>query len=129
MAATILLPAGFGALHAERLLLAEADGAEAVGRDAQRDEILLDGTGAAITEAEVIFGRTTLIAMTFDGYLELWIALQEVGGPREGRASIGTNVSLVIVEIGVADFSQEKFIVRGASWVRRVGGRIINCYD
>src|SRR5438046_868126 len=71
MAATILLPAGFGALHAERLLLAEADGAEAVGRDAQRDEILLDGTGAAITEAEVIFGRTTLIAMTFDGYLTL----------------------------------------------------------
>src|SRR5436190_2199117 len=67
MAATILLPAGFGALHAERLLLAEADGAEAVGRDAQRDEILLDGTGAAITEAEVIFGRPTLIAMTCDG--------------------------------------------------------------
>src|SRR5437867_13148841 len=98
MAATILLPAGFGALHAERLLLAEADGAEAVGRDAQREEILLDGTGAAIAEAEVVFGRTTLIAMALDGELELWIAMQDFGGLRECRASIGPDRSLVIGE-------------------------------
>jgi len=35
MAAAVLLPAGFIALHAEGLFLAEADGAEAVGRDAK----------------------------------------------------------------------------------------------
>jgi len=33
MAAAILLPASFVMLHAERLLLAEADRAEAVGGD------------------------------------------------------------------------------------------------
>src|SRR5438876_11156193 len=118
MAATILLPAGFGALHAERLLLAEADGAEAVGRDAQRDEILLDGTGAAITEAEAIFGRTTPIARTFDGYLVLGIALQEVGGLRVGRAGDGKNVSLGIVHIGVPDWEEVKVIVGGPRWLR-----------
>src|SRR5467141_3612596 len=48
MAATVLLPAGLAALVAEGLLLAEADGAEAVGRNAQRNEVLLHGCGAAI---------------------------------------------------------------------------------
>src|ERR1700737_3582869 len=47
MAAAVLLPAGLAALSAEGLLLAEADGAEAVGRKAERNEILLHGAGAA----------------------------------------------------------------------------------
>src|SRR6266478_10125849 len=54
MAAAILLPASLGVLHAEGFLLAEADGAHTVGGDAQRHEILLDGVGTAIAEAEVV---------------------------------------------------------------------------
>src|SRR5260370_31869225 len=41
--------------------------------------------------------------MTFDGRLELRIAFQEVRGLRERRASVGTNISLVVVEIGIED--------------------------
>ena len=48
VASAVLLPAGFVALGAEGLFFAEADGADAVGGDAQGDEILLDGAGAAI---------------------------------------------------------------------------------
>src|SRR5260370_33891167 len=45
MAAAVLLPAGFSALHAERVLLAKAHRADATGRYAQRHRRLLDGAG------------------------------------------------------------------------------------
>src|SRR5260370_39614725 len=101
MAAAVLLPAGFDALHTKGLLFAEADGAEAVGRYAQRYEILLDGGGAAIAEAQVVFRGPALVAMTFDGRLEPRIVFQEIRGLRKCSASIRTNVGLVVVEIGI----------------------------
>jgi len=122
MAATILLPAGFVVLHAEGLLLAEADRAEAVGRNAQRNEILLDGVGAAVAEAEVVFGGTTLVAMAFDGDFYRGILLQVISGLRERRASVGTNVGLVVVEIGVAHFLAK--IGLGLHFLRRWRRRI-----
>ena len=48
MAATILLVAGFAGFVAERLFLAVADGAEAIGRNAQGDEILFYCGGATV---------------------------------------------------------------------------------
>src|ERR1700694_5884313 len=99
MAATVLLPAGLVALVAEGLLLAEANDGEAVGRNAQRNEVLLDGAGAAIAQAQVVFRGATLVAVAFDGYLETWIIFQEIRGLGKWRASVGTNVGLVAVEI------------------------------
>src|SRR5437016_4447029 len=119
MTAAVLLPAGLVALHAEGLLLAEADGAEAVGRNTQRNEVLLDGGGAAIAEAQVVFRGTTLVAVAFDGHLESRIVFQEIRGLRKCLASVGTNVRLVVVEISVAHFSQEELIVSGPRWRRR----------
>src|SRR5260370_35709436 len=51
--------------------------------------------------------------MTFDGRLELRIAFQEVRGLRERRASVGTNISLVVVEIGIEDSCLPDIIGRG----------------
>src|SRR6267378_8088348 len=119
MAATVLLPAGLAALVAEGLLLAEADGAEAVGRNAQRNEVLLDGGGAAIAEPEVVFGGAALVAVAFDGDFESRIVFQEIRRLRECLASVGTNVGLVVVEISVTHFSQEEFLVRGSRRRRR----------
>src|SRR5712692_7763206 len=110
VAATILLPAGFVALRAEGLFLAETDGADAVGGDAQGDEILLDRTGATIAEREVVFGGTALVAMAFDGHAKLRVIAQEVGGLGERFASVRANVGFVEVEIGVTDFLVEERI-------------------
>src|SRR5438309_8430011 len=124
MAAAVLLPAGFVVLHAEGLLLAEADGAEAVGRNTQRNQILLDGAGAAVAEAEVIFGGATLVAMAFDGDFDRRVLLQEVSRLRERRAGIGTNVGLVVVKVGVAHFLVKigwRFLFL-RRWRRRING-------
>src|SRR5260370_41498273 len=80
VAAAILLPARFVVLVAEGLFLAEADGADAIGGDAQGNEILLDGAGAAIAEREVVFGGPGLVAMAFNGHANLRVVAQEVGG-------------------------------------------------
>src|SRR6267143_2574939 len=105
MTATVLLPAGLVALVAEGLLLAEADGAEAIGRNAQRNDILLHGSGAAIAQGQVVFRGATLVAVALDGHFEPRIIFQEIPGLRERGAGIGTNVNLVVVEIGIAHFS------------------------
>src|SRR5690349_14830791 len=104
MAAAVLLPTGLVVLRAEGFLFAEADGAEAVGRNAQGNEILLDGVGAAIAEAEVVLGGTTLVAMALNSHFDGRVPFQEISGFRERCTSIGTNVRLVVVKVGVANF-------------------------
>src|SRR6266851_1752073 len=110
VAAAILLPAGFVVLVAEGLFFAEADRADAIGGDAQRNEVLLDGAGATIAEREVVFGGTTLVAVAFDGHAKLRVVAQEVGGLGECFASVRANVGFVEVEIGVTDFLVEERI-------------------
>src|SRR6267142_2007207 len=124
MAATVLLVARLVVLVAEGLLLAEANGAEAVGRNPQRNEVLLDGGGAAIAQAQVVFRGATLVAVAFDGCFNRWVPLQEVRSRGESDASVGTNVGLVVVEIGIAHFSQEEFVFRGPLWRRRRRRRV-----
>ena len=53
--ATICLPAAFGVIGAERLLLAVADDANAIGTDAGSDEQLLSRSSAILPEREVVF--------------------------------------------------------------------------
>src|SRR5258708_17659551 len=101
VAAAILLPARFVVLVAEGLFLAEADGADAIGGDAQGNEILLDGAGAAIAEREVVFGGPALVAMAFNGHANLRVVAQAVGGFGELLAGIRANVSLVGIDISI----------------------------
>src|ERR1700732_1222683 len=104
VAAAILLPAGFVALRAEGLFLAEANGADAIAGDPQGDEILLNGACAAIAEREVVFGGAALVAVALDGDANLRIVAQEVSRFGEGFAGIRANVCFVEIKIGVADF-------------------------
>src|ERR1700722_14870093 len=97
----ILLVAILGGLHAERLLFAEANGVDAVGGDAQGDEVLLHGAGTTIAESKVVFGGTALVAMTFDGDAFGRIVAQVLSRLGKSRASIRTNVGLVEIEVGV----------------------------
>src|SRR6266702_4288217 len=77
MASAVLLPAGFVGFGAEGLFLAVTDGVEVGGRNAEIDEVLFDGVGAAIAEGEVVFGGAAFIAMAFDIDLFIRIALEE----------------------------------------------------
>src|SRR6266704_1604902 len=89
MAATVLLPATFVVLHAERLFLAVADGAQPVCGNSERDDVLLHGAGAAIAETQIVFGGAALVAVSFDGRLDLRVVLQEIRGFRERLAGVG----------------------------------------
>src|ERR1700722_4454977 len=113
VSAAVLLVAILSGLHAERLLFAETDGVDAIGGDAQGDEILLRGAGTTIAESKVVFGGAALVAVTFDGDALGRIAAEILGGLSEGGAGVGTNVGFVEVEIGVANFTREDFILRG----------------
>src|SRR6266478_4932360 len=126
MAATVLLPARLVALGAEGLLLAEAGGIEAIGSNAQRHDILLDGVGAANAEAKVVFGGAARVAVAFDGCFDGRVGFQEVRGLGESGAGVRTDIGLVVVEVGVLHFTQEELVVRGPfglfDWGRSVDG-------
>src|SRR5258707_8785153 len=124
MAATVLLPARLVALGAEGLLLAEAGGIEAIGSNAQRHDILLDGVGAANAEAKVVFGGAALVAVAFDGCFDGRVGFQEVRGLGESGAGVRTDIGLVVVEVGVLHFTQEELVVRGTGRRRRRRRRV-----
>jgi len=125
VAAPVLLPAGFVALHTEGLFLAVADGADAVGSDAQRHHVLFNGGGAAIAEREIVFGGSSFVAMAFDDDFDLRIAAEKVSALAQSSAGIGTDVRFVEIEISVLHFAQEHFFHRihvCGGW--RFGGRL-----
>ncbi len=127
MAATILLIARLAGFHAEGLFFAVADGAEAIGRDTQGDEIIFYGSGAAVAETEVVFGGTAFVAVTFDGGLNVRVGAKNFGGGGESRARIGANVSFIQIEVRVFDAVLENS-VSVAVGVGRLGIRFRNGY-
>jgi hypothetical protein len=62
VAAAVLLPAGLVRFRAEGRLLALADDDDAIGGDAELDEIRLDRGGAALAEREVVLRGAALVA-------------------------------------------------------------------
>src|SRR5208282_3977724 len=66
VAAAVLLPTGFVGFGAEGLLLAPTGGQNVGRRNAEANEVFLDGVGATLTEGEVVFGGTALVAVAFD---------------------------------------------------------------
>jgi hypothetical protein len=102
MSPSVFLPAALRRLGALRPLLAVADGLQPIGRDAQLDEKIFGGTGAAIAQPEVIFGGAALVAMALHhdrGAGELGQnGLQSAGIAGESVAGVGSDIALIVVE-------------------------------
>ena len=92
VAAAVLLPAGFVRLGAERRFLALADDRDAIGGDAKAHQVVLDGVGAALAKAEVVFGGAALVAVAFDADARAGPALQLVGVGRQRRPGVVAHV-------------------------------------
>jgi hypothetical protein len=58
------------------MLLAVGDRLHTRGRDAEADEKLLHGVGAARAKREVVFARAAFVAIAFDRNADRWIFLQ-----------------------------------------------------
>src|SRR5262245_19395767 len=61
------LPRAFVVAGVERELFAVADGLQTVGRDAEREQIVLRRLRAAIPQRQIVFGCAPLVTVTFDG--------------------------------------------------------------
>jgi hypothetical protein len=109
--AAIALPAGFIVFLADGTFLAVTDDVELRRGDAHPDEIILCGGGTPVAEADVVLGGAALVAVALDGQLVIGVVLQDVtqfgGIGLEGFHGIGTERSLVVIEIGVFDFGQK----------------------
>src|ERR1700742_4691814 len=66
MSPPVLLPARIVVLHAEGTLLAIADRLDPVGGYAQRDHEILGRLRTTVAQSNVVFGGSTLVAVTFE---------------------------------------------------------------
>src|SRR5580698_11581202 len=70
----VLLPALFGRLRAERLLLAVADHTDSTRRHSCRHQRILGGVGAVFAQSQVVLVRSALVAVTADHDLDVRMA-------------------------------------------------------
>src|SRR5690242_4645745 len=130
MRAAILLPARFVMIGAEGTFLAPTGGLNPIGTDTERNQEVLRSIGPALTEAEVVFGRTAFVAMSLERDLYLRIRTQEFGVFCKNRACIVPQVGFIRIEVSVLNALREKFAhVRGCRR-RRCGSRwrCIHCH-
>src|SRR4051794_12929838 len=122
-------------LGAELLLLAVTDDAETIWSDARGYESLLGGIGAIFAEREVVFNRTTLVAISADDYLHIWMRREEARVLGNDGLGVGTELVAVIVEEDRRNVLAERGFVDdvragGIAWRwrrRRIDGNAGSC--
>src|SRR3954469_2808829 len=82
----------------ERELLPVTDDAEAVGGDAERDEICARRDGAPFTQRQIVLGRAALVAVTFDGDGPGRVALQRRRVGVQHRLRVAGELAAVVLE-------------------------------
>src|SRR5580698_6063355 len=123
--AAVLLPALFGGLGAEGLLLAVADDANAVGGNACGYQCVLGGVGTILSESQVVFIRSALVAVAADDHLDVRMANQERGVLGQDSRGVVADVVGVVVEEGVLHVGLELvFFAHGVAGHGNNGRRI-----
>src|ERR1700734_335471 len=93
----VQLPALLGRIRAERLLLAVADHAYAIRRNARRHQRRLRRLGTVLAENQVVLVRSALVAVSADHHLDLRVRIQIVGIFREDRLRVSADIVGVVV--------------------------------
>src|SRR5439155_11245427 len=77
--AAVLGPRGLVVSRVERKFFAVAHRTEAIGGDAERDQIRARGDGAPLAQRQIVLGRAALVAVAFDRHAPARILLQHGG--------------------------------------------------
>src|SRR4051812_13242266 len=124
--ATVLLPAGFVVLGANRALLAIGHEVEAICRNAVVNEVPLGAGRAALAEGQVVLVGATLVSVTLDTNSHTRVSLQVRNLPIECRRRIRSDRRLVEVEVDrSSDGGGIDHLRRHASRVGRGNGRVV----
>src|SRR5690606_20032876 len=94
--AAVLRPRLLGVARVERELLPVADRADAVRRDAERDEVVARRDGAPFAKRQIVLRGAPLVAVPLDRDLPARVALQHVRVLLQHLLPLG--VDLVLVE-------------------------------
>src|SRR5579864_6819521 len=112
-------------LRAERVLFAPAHCFDAVSGNTERHQKLLRRIGAPLPESQVVFFRTALVAMAFDGYADLRVRAQEFRVLLQVSAGVGGDFRFIVIEIRVCYVlvEQRAYVRRGSRRWSGCGGR------
>src|SRR5688572_5325571 len=104
MGAAVLRPRGVVVPFVEGTLLAVADGADASRVDAEGDQVILGGVGAAVAEGQVVLLGAALVAVAFDEQVVAGALAAEPGGRSlQGVLRGRVQRAVVVVEVCVLD--------------------------
>src|SRR5687768_10289430 len=97
--ATVLLPAGFVVLGANRALLAIAHEVEAICRNSTLDQVPLGRRCTALAKGQVVLVRSTLVSIAFDANPHTRVGLEPWNLTIECSCCIRSDRRLVEVEV------------------------------
>src|SRR5579864_177448 len=110
MIAAIFLPAIFILLSALWFFLAVADGLERIGANAVANQRLLGRVSATLTQRQIVLGGTAVVAVAFNLDLPA-LLLDDLCRLRQCLLRVGTQISLVVVEVNILYHLGKKLIV------------------
>src|SRR5215471_17656647 len=118
----VFLPAILVGFTADLLFLAVANGLELRRADAARCQGLHRSAGATFSQSQVVHGRATLVAVTLDLDLPVWVLADNLCGLSHSLLRFRPQVGLVVVEVNVPYRLGEDFVIRRRRWWRRWWG-------
>ncbi len=110
---SVLLPALFVVLGAERLLLAITYGADAIDGNSFLYQRLLYRLRAAGSQGDVVFLRSTVVAMAFNQNLDAWMLREEGFIVLDLGCFVRPDRVFVVIEEHIFDVPAEQVLIRG----------------
>src|SRR5438552_1684110 len=114
------LPAILVVVSADGPVFSVGDGRDPVGGHTEVHKEALGRGRAPVAQAQVVLLAAALVAMAFDGELDVRVRLQEVGVTGQGLLGVRANIVLVKVEVGVLYVGRERLFL---AHLRRRGRR------
>src|SRR5579885_3656915 len=109
--AAVLLPALFGVVGAELLLLAVAHRTQTVRAYSRIHQRLLGGIGAVFAQRQVVFRRAALVAISSNHHLDVRMLVQESRILLDRRLRIRTDLIAVVIVEDVMNILMEERVV------------------
>lgn len=121
--APVQLPALFVVFFAESALFTVAGRIDAAGVESLADQILLRRIRPTVAKGEIVFLRSTLVAVTLDGDADCWALAEGAGIVLQSRARVIPDGVLVVIEERILDVVGEEFGIADCGRRRRRSGR------
>src|SRR5579884_191273 len=114
MCTAVLLPARLVMIGTKGVLLAPAHRTQPILGHAERNQKLARRVRSPLAQSQVVFERTSFVAVTFDRHPDLGVRAEKLSIARQRLPGVRAQIGTIEIEKGIADVLREQLLERGA---------------